>query len=329
MKTLNWKKHGRVYSPLHNSTHTWRKEFAQAPSTLILKDRIRVYYSTRSAIEKHGQYTSYSSFLDVSLDDPSKVIYNHDEPILPLGAIGSFDEHGIYPFSAIEHEGSVLGYYAGWHRCTSVPFNTAIGVCKSNDDGKTFKKLGTGPILSYSLEEPFVISGPKIRYFNNTFYLFYIAGNEWILDNGKPEPVYKIRFATSSDGLKWDKANKSIIVDKLDKYEAQASPDVFFQNGQYHMVFCYRHGTDYRNGERGYRLGYAYSNDLITWHRNDDKLNFKLTSDDETNENLANFDNESVSYPHIFHANGKTFMYYLGNGVGKTGFGLAELLGSF
>ena len=329
MNTLNWKKHGRVFVPSQNSSLSWRKEFAQAPATLILKDRIRVFYSTRSTIEQSGQYTSYSSFLDVSLDDPSQIIYNHDEPILPLGGVGSFDEHGIYPFSAIQREDVVLGYYAGWHRCTSVPFNTAIGVCASRDGGRTFKKLGTGPILSYSPKEPFVISGPKIRRFNNTFYLFYIAGSEWILDNGKPEPIYKIRYATSNDGLTWTKANRSIIADKLDKHEAQASPDVFYQNGQYHMVFCYRHGKDYRNGQRGYRLGYAYSNDLFTWHRNDDRLNFKLTNNDQPNNTLESFDDESVSYPHVFHINNKTYMYYLGNGVGKTGFGLAELLGSF
>ena len=36
----------------------------------------------------------------------------------------------------------------------------------------------------------------KIRKFNNTYYLFYIAGSNWIENNGKPEPVYKIRMAT-------------------------------------------------------------------------------------------------------------------------------------
>jgi hypothetical protein len=34
-----------------------------------------------------------------------------------------------------------------------------------------------------------------------------------------------------------------------------------------------------------------------------------------------------VSYPHVFELNQKIYMMYLGNQVGKTGFGLAELEG--
>jgi hypothetical protein len=32
-----------------------------------------------------------------------------------------------------------------------------------------------------------------------------------------------------------------------------------------------------------------------------------------------------VSYPHILELDGKTYMFYIGNGVGKEGFGIAEL----
>jgi hypothetical protein len=32
-----------------------------------------------------------------------------------------------------------------------------------------------------------------------------------------------------------------------------------------------------------------------------------------------------ISYPHVFELNGNTYMYYLGNSVGKNGFGLAVL----
>lgn len=39
------------------------------------------------------------------------------------------------------------------------------------------------------------------------------------------------------------------------------------------------------------------------------------------------FDNEMVAYPHVFEANGNIFMLYLGNEVGKYGFGLARLEG--
>ena len=34
-----------------------------------------------------------------------------------------------------------------------------------------------------------------------------------------------------------------------------------------------------------------------------------------------------VAYPHVVEVDGRTYMAYLGNGVGRFGFGLAELEG--
>ena len=39
------------------------------------------------------------------------------------------------------------------------------------------------------------------------------------------------------------------------------------------------------------------------------------------------FDHEMVAYPHVFELDGKTYMLYLGDQVGRYGFGLAELQG--
>jgi sucrose-6-phosphate hydrolase SacC (GH32 family) len=200
-----------------------------------------------------------------------------------------------------------------------VPFNVAIGLAISRDEGATFEKYGRGPILSYSLHEPFVLSGPKIRKFEDRFYLFYISGSKWVLENGRPEPVYKIRVAVSENGVDWKKVGRDLITDVLDDEEAQASPDVFFSSGKYHMFFCYRQGRDYRNASRGYRIGYAYSTDLMNWTRDDAKAGL-LPSD-------KGWDAEMVSYPHLTEINGKIYMFYLGDSVGRWGFGVAELKG--
>ncbi len=86
------------------------------------------------------------------------------------------------------------------------------------------------------------------------------------------------------------------------------------------MFFCYRQSYDFRkNRGRSYRIGYAYSNDLINWVRNDSKAGIDVSSE--------GFDNEMIAYPHIFELNKKLYMLYLGNQVGRYGFGLAELEG--
>lgn len=314
---FKWKKLGRIFNPAEVTDRHWLKEFAQAPATLIFDDFVRVYFSCRPPADENGQYVSYSAYIDLDRKNLSNVIKLSDEPILKLGKLGTFDEFGTYPVSVIRHNKKIIAYYAGWTRCESVPFNVAIGYAVSEDEGKTFNRIGDGPILSYSQDEPFILSGPKIRKFNNKFYLFYIAGREWILDDGKPEPVYKIRLATSEDGINWEKVNKDLIESKIEDNEAQASPDVFFYEGRFHMFFCYRYSANYRGKQNGYRIGYAHSEDLITWKREDDYAGIDISEE--------GWDSEMISYPHVFEIDGTIYMMYLGNHVGKHGFGLAQL----
>lgn len=314
MGKLKWIKKGLLFNPKEYDSPEWMNEYAQAPHVLHFENYIRVYFSCRPSPDKNGQYVSYSAYVDFDFD--FKVIKISEKPILSLGQLGSFDEFGTYPVSIIKNNEAYYAYYAGWTRCESVPFNTAIGFAKS-DNADYFDKIGDGPLISYSIDEPFVISGPKIRKFNNIWYLFYIAGTNWILVNGKPEPIYKIRMAESSDGIHFIKANKQLIEEKLGVNEAQASPDVFYKNGKYHMFFCYRGGANYRGKENGYRIGYANSIDLINWERNDDYVGIDISNE--------GWDSEMISYPHVFELNGKIHMFYLGNQVGKQGFGWATL----
>ena len=175
-------------------------------------------------------------------------------------------------------------------------------------------------MLPADLHEPFVISGPKIRQFGDRWYLWYIAGTRWILNEGRPEPVYRIRMATSDDGLHWERLHRELIPTRLEADECQASPDVIFTNGKYHMFFCYRHSLGYRGREKGYRIGYASSTDLVTWVRDDDKAGIDVSDE--------GWDSEMICYPHVFELDGTTRMFYLGNQVGRHGFGLAELEGA-
>ena len=316
---FEWEKLGKIFDPRAYADRPWLKEFAQGPATLHFDDFVRVFFSCRPAPDMNGSYVSNSAWVDFDKNDIRKILRVSESPVLQHGGYGDFDEFGIYPVSPIRHGNEVLLYYGGWTRCESVPFNVAIGLAISRDDGATFDKYGRGPVLSYSLNEPFVLSGPKIRKFENRFYLFYISGSKWVLENGRPEPVYKIRVAVSENGLDWKKAGRNLIPDALGDEEAQASPDVFFSSGKYHMFFCYRQGRDYRNASRGYRIGYAHSTDLMNWTRDDAKAGL-LPSE-------KGWDAEMVSYPHLSEINGKIYMFYLGDSVGRWGFGVAELKG--
>jgi hypothetical protein len=84
------------------------------------------------------------------------------------------------------------------------------------------------------------------------------------------------------------------------------------------MWFCYRHGVAFRNAERGYRIGFAWSEDLVTWHRDDELGALPVSAE--------GWDSEMVCYPSIVVDGDRTYMFYSGNGFGRVGFGYAELV---
>ncbi|MFO0739086.1 MAG: hypothetical protein U0270_24530 [Labilithrix sp.] len=317
---LSWTKLGNVFDPRAVEGRPWLHEFAQAPATLLFDDFVRVYFSCRPPADDRGQFVSYLAYADFDRADLTRLLRVAEAPLLPLGDRGTFDEFGTYPMSALREGSLVRAYYGGWTRCVSVPFDVAIGVAESSDGGTFFSRLGPGPVLAASPDEPFILSGPKVRRFGDVYHLFYIAGRRWVLVDGKPEPVYKIRVARSTDGISFSKLGRDLLPNRLGDDEAQASPDVIFRNGRYHMFFCYRHASDFRtNRARSYRIGYAASRDLECWTRDDSVAGLDVSSE--------GWDSQMVAYPHVFEVDGRIYMYYLGNHVGRYGFGLARLEG--
>jgi hypothetical protein len=315
---FKWQKLGKVFDPTQVADRPWLREFAQAPATLIFDDHVRVYFSCRPEADAAGQYVSYSAFVDLDRRDLTRVVRIADQPVLSLGARGMFDEFGTYPISVIRDGTRVLAYYGGWTRCESVPFTVAIGLAESTDGGTSFTRLGSGPLLASNATDPYVVSGPKIRRFGDLWYLWYVAVTRWFVADGRTEAVYKIRMATSTDGLNWQRTGRDLIADRLDVDECQASPDVFFHDGLFHMFFCYKYAADFRNNSRGYRIGYASSPDLQSWSRADDQAGIDLSD--------TGWDSQSMAYPHVFELDGEMFMLYLGDQVGRYGFGLAKRL---
>ncbi|MGI0116275.1 hypothetical protein [Zooshikella sp. RANM57] len=314
-----WQKLGRIFDPQQAKNIIWLKHFAQSPTLLKLDSTYRIFFSGRPTPDRQGNYVSYTGYLDLNKHDLFDIQCISAQPVLSLGKLGCFDEFGIYPACIIAHNNQYWLYYAGWTRCEAVPFNAAIGLAVSHD-GQHFERLGDGPVIGYTIDEPFVIGSPRVRIFNNRWYMWYSAGVEWLPASSlsaRPEPIYKVRMATSDDGIHWQRQGKSIIPDVLDEHECQASADVTFFSGLYHMFFSYRYTLNFKNAARGYRIGYAYSTNLVDWTRDDSQVGIEPST--------IGWDSESVSYPHVFKHDNTLYMLYQGNDIGKTGFGLAKL----
>lgn len=315
---MNWKKLGKIFDPTEHELLNRCVEFAQSPQTLVLQDRVRVYFSTRER-DDSGKYLSHIAYADFSLD-MTVLLQMSSEPVLPLGGLGCFDEHGIFPINICNDGDRVLAYTTGWNRKVSVSADASIGLAFSEDDGKTFVRHGTGPVMTASLDEPFLVADAFVQKHQDTYYMWYIYGTDWkkFSEDGAPDRIYKIAQATSDDGINWKRDGVRIISDKLNADECQALPTVLYVNGRYHMYFCYREAYGFREQtDRSYRIGYAYSSDLITWTRNDSLAGIDVSEE--------GWDSKMQCYPHIFESGGKVFLLYNGNEFGRFGFGLAQL----
>jgi predicted GH43/DUF377 family glycosyl hydrolase len=266
-------------------------------------------------------FLSEIAYADFDREDPTRLIDVSRERVIELGGLGCFDEHGIFPISPVRVDDRIYAYTCGWSRRVSVPVETSVGLAFSDDGGRTFTKHGTGPVLTSSLHEPYLVGDAFVQRHNGTFHMWYIFGVGWSDEEDEPSParVYKIGQATSSDGINWERDDgRRMVPDRLNANECQALPTVIFIDGRWHMYFCYRQATDFRtNPSRAYRIGYAYSDNLREWHRDDAKAGIDVSG--------SGWDAEMMCYPNVFSVDGKAYMLYNGNEFGRWGFGLAEL----
>lgn len=317
---MKWIKKGLIFNPTQFRLANNCREFAQSPQAIVCHDFVRIYFSTREREKRSGKYLSHISFVD--FDQELKNVLNiSSNVVIPLGILGAFDEHGIFPINLLQEENEILAYTCGWSRRVSVSVETSIGLAISHDGGLTFQKYGNGPILSNSLKEPFLVGDAFVRKYDGTYHMWYIYGSSWLEGTLEEQParIYKIAHATSSDGFTWIKEEgNQIISDCLGPDECQALPTVIKLNNIYHMYFCYRHATDFRrNPDRAYRLGYAYSNNLTDWTRDDKRGGIDIST--------TGWDSEMMCYPHIFRVEERVYLLYNGNEFGRLGFGMAVL----
>ncbi len=317
---MKWTKLGKIFDPTEHNLPNNCLQFAQSPQVLEFDSFLRIYFSTRSKDEQSGKYLSHVAFVDMK-KDLRDILRISNKTVIPLGGLGCFDEHGIFPLNVMRNGGVVYGYTCGWSRRISVSVETSIGLVISHDQGVTFERFGDGPVLTASINEPCLVGDGFVRVFDNIFHMWYIFGTGWKHYSTKagPDRTYKIGHATSHNGINWSKsAEGQIITDRLGADESQALPTVIKIDNRYHMFFCYRQSFNFRQDfERSYRIGHAWSDDLVHWERDDEDPLIEVTPHE--------WDSEMMCYPHVFEIANQVYLLYNGNEFGRYGFGLAVL----
>jgi len=307
---MKWIKKGHIFSV--SGEFGWMNSHAQIPTVLVLEDRLRVYFATRPE-----PTLSMTGFIDLDISDPSRILYLHDKPILPLGQDGYFDEHGIMPNHVIDYDDKILLAYVGWSRRNSVPYSNWMGLAVSEDMGVCYSKKSESPIMDRTHKEAFSATGLFCIKEDSKWYGWYATGTKWLTINGSCEHVYQICDCYSDDLIEWTRPANIILQAKL-LNESNTRPSVIKINNIWHMWFCYRGASNFRDGCESYSIGYAWSEDLKHWTRDDTLAGIEKSA--------KGWDSKMMAYPYIVRAGGRILMFYNGNGFGKSGFGYAELV---
>ena len=303
---MEWQKQGLIFSPDGDG---WMKTHAQVPTPLVQEGIIRVYFSSRPE-----RTLSLTTFVDIDAQNPKNILRVNPHPILELGKPGTFDEHGIMPSCAVLSENTVYLYYSGWSRSGSVPYNNSTGLAISEDGGETFKKVSEGPVLGKSFYDPYSATSPFVLKDGGLWHMWYCSGTGWVKIDGKYEHIYDIKYARSNDGISWTPEADAAIQQGAD-LEAITRPYILKRSDGYHMWFCYRGSRSFRNGPDAYRIGYAYSEDLIHWRRDDAHAGISPS--------VSGWDAQMIAYPSVVEVDNQVFMFYNGNNFGTDGFGYA------
>ena len=310
---MYWEKHGIVFRP--NGQHGWINTHAQVPTALVLRDRIRVYFATRPRRD-----LSLPTFVDLDRNDPSRIIALNAETLLPPGRPGTFDADGVMPSCAIRDDDRVLLYYSGWSRLGGLaPYNNATGLAVSYDDGATFERMFEGPVLDRTPEEPWSATSPAVIRHDGVWHIWYSSGIDWIDVGGKLEHVYVLKHGVSDDGVHW-RRDALQTIECSGPNESQTRPTIAHLGDRWHMWFAYRGSIAFRTTGETYRIGYAWSDDLATWHRDDAAAGIVASAE--------GWDSQMISYPDVARVADRLLLFYNGNGFGEGGFGYATLEGT-
>jgi hypothetical protein len=261
-----------------------------------------------SGRDRSNRSTIGRAILDLRDDKPTAVL--DPEPVLSPGGRGAFDENGVsYPWIVTTSSERRM-YYVGWMPTVLTPFQNHIGLAIASPGSHRFERFSRAPILSRTDADHLSMGSccvhPPAPERNKGWQLWYTAFSEW--SGEAPLHRYRIKYATSDDGVNWHRDDHVAIDFQGAAEYAVCRPSVLANPGGYNMWFCSR-------GDR-YRIRSARSPDGRTWTR-DSQPALALGPDGQ-------FDSDEQSYPHVFTWRGNRYMLYCGNGYGEAGLGLAR-----
>jgi hypothetical protein len=303
---MSWQRLGLVYVP--DGSAWWARRNASFPTAVVRPHgRIGVYYTALD--DRQDGRTGY---LEVSAEDPLRVVGAASGPVLDIGRPGEFDDCGVNAFSAVTLPDCTYLYYQGWQRTAKAPYAIFTGLAMADADGGSFRKHSRVPILERTDEEPYIRGAPFVRREDGRWRMWYASCTGWTIGGSGARYRIVIRSADSTDCIHWTTKPGTCLEPQGAEYGV-GRPWVIRDAAVWRMWYSIR------SDDRPYRIGYAESVDGDAWTRIDDRGGLERTG--------SGWESAMVCYPSVVDVAGRRYLFYNGNTHGATGFGVAEWVG--
>lgn len=300
---IKFEKLGLIYCP--SRPFSWWESHAMAPAPIRLDDCIRVYCGAWDA----GGISRIAA-IDLDPADPLKILNIHPSPVLDKGLPGTFDENGVFPAHVQRVENSIMLYYTGFQIGQLVRYYNFGGLALGTPDQAGLKRVSEAPVLDRADEGLCVRAGQSVIYENGIFRSVYSAGTDWVMDCGKLRPCYDVFYQESENGISFSNSGTKVLAADRTVEHGLGRPQIFRHKNIYYIIFTRRLYS------MKYFFGMARSSDLITWERIDNQIK-------GIDFSIGGWDSGMIYFPAILACDGRIYLFYSGNGFGKSGFGVA------
>lgn len=307
---MKWKKKGLICS--HETfSLDWYKKNSMVPIPCLIDTKTLRIFFTMCDKDNVGRI----GYVDVNPENPSEIIDYSKTPVLNIGVDGTFDDNGVVTACVFEEDEKIYLFYSGYQLSVKVPYFIFTGLAVSEDKGESFVRLSKAPLLDRNNSEIMNRCVPEVIKEEGRYRMFYAGDYQtgWVEKDGKKTPSYYFKCLYSDNLRKWpNKEGKTCIALAEDGDEhGIAKASVWDEDNKYKMIYSIR------SLSKGYRLGYAESENKVDFIRMDDKVGIDISED--------GFDSEMVCFPSRLKYKDKVYLFYCGNHYGMAGFGYAEL----
>lgn len=288
---------------------SWAYSHFYAPSAILLKDRIRIFGGFWDE-NMHSRL----GFVDVDIDDPSKVINYATEPLLSDGKPGTFDMNGTTPLTAMVVDNKLRIYYAGWQKFdfSHKRYTIFTGLAVGEPEDVLLTRFSEDSIIGPRFEDELVRTGCLIMKDKGVYRNWFASFSKVIDINGKITPAYNLSTMTSEDGFSWNNKEDIIFPIRENAIMGYGRSAVWKEGDNYQGLFAVREWS----GRYCNVLYYSTSKDGIHWEELSKKhvaFQASYTCDAQ----------KEVCSPSIIIQKNRMLMFYNGDDFGKYGLRLA------